>query len=161
LADWKAKDYNRVMKIRPMQPDDVPAIAHWMVELPLWQRYGVTEAGMIDQFNAALRGTDLLLVMGEPDLLGFAQCLRGGAFGRSDYLRLIGVRADSTGQGIGAALLIEVEAQAKSRDLFLLTSDFNEGAQRFYRRMGYTQIGAIPGYVVPDVTELIFRKQLH
>ena len=59
------------------------------------------------------------------------------------------------------ALLTEVESQAKSRDLFLLTSDFNEGAQRFYRRMGYTQIGAIPSYVVPDVTELIFRKQLH
>jgi GNAT superfamily N-acetyltransferase len=149
------------MEIRLMQSDDVAPIAHWIVELPLWQRYGVTEAGMIAQFSAALRGDDLLLVTGEPDPLGFAWCLRGGAFGRSDYLRLIGVRADSAGQGIGAALLTEVEAQAKSRDLFLLTSDFNEGAQRFYRRMGYTQIGAIPGYVVPDVTELIFRKQLH
>ncbi|MEO8393731.1 MAG: N-acetyltransferase [Chloroflexota bacterium] len=149
------------MKIRQMQPEDVPVIAHWMIELPLWQRYGVTEAGMIDQFTAALRGHDLLLVTGETDPVGFAWCLRGGAFGRSDYLRLIGVRPDFSGQGIGAALLTEVETQAKSRDLFLLTSDFNEGAQRFYRRMGYVQIGAIPGYVVPDVTELIFRKQLH
>ncbi len=85
---------------------------------------------------------------------------RGGAFGRSDYLRLIGVRADCAGQGIGAALLSEVEARATSRDLLLLVSDFNEGAQRFYRRMGYEQIGAIPGYVLPDVTELIFRKRL-
>ncbi len=144
-----------------MQPQDVPLIARWMIELPLWQRYGVTEAGMIDQFTAALRGDDLLLVTGETDPIAFAWCLRGGAFGRSDYLRLIGVRPDFAGQGIGAALLTEIETQAKSRDLFLLTSDFNEGAQRFYRRMGYTQIGAIPGYVVPDVTELIFRKQLH
>ena len=151
------------MEIRLMQPEDAAAIAHWMVELPLWQRYGVTEAGASAQFSEALRGNDLLLVADietDPVPVGFAQCLRGGAFGRSDYLRLIGVRADYAGQGIGAALLTEVEARAQSRDLFLLTSDFNEGAQRFYRRMGYTQIGAIPGYVVPDVTELIFRKQL-
>ena len=62
---------------------------------------------------------------------------------------------------MGAALLQEVEARATSSDLFLLVSHFNEGAQRFYRRMGYEQIGAIPGYVLPDVTELIFRKVLH
>jgi ribosomal protein S18 acetylase RimI-like enzyme len=85
----------------------------------------------------------------------------GGAFGRSEYLRLIGVRADCAARGLGAALLSEVEARATSRDLILLVSDFNEGAQRFYKRMGYAQIGAIPGYVLPDVTELIFRKLLH
>ena len=160
MADWKVKDYNGGMKIRLMQPDDVDAIVHWMVALPLWQRYAVTEAGASAQFRDALRGDDLLLVTGETDPVGFAWCLRGGAFGRSDYLRLIGVRADCAGQGIGAALLTDVETRAQSRDLFLLTSDFNQGAQRFYRRMGYEQIGAIPGYVVADVTELIFRKRL-
>ena len=148
------------MTIRLMLPTDVPLIAHWMVQLPLWQRYGVTEASATTQFSNALRANDLLLVSGD-DLCGFAWCLRGGAFGRSDYLRLIGVRADCTGQGIGAALLADVENRSQSRDLLLLVSDFNEGAQRFYRRMGYEQIGAIPGYVLPDVAELIFRKRLH
>jgi hypothetical protein len=46
-----------------------------------------------------------------------------------------------------------------SSDLFLLVSDFNHDAQRFYQRQGYQQIGAIPGYVLPDVSELIFRKR--
>ncbi|HVU12606.1 MAG TPA: GNAT family N-acetyltransferase [Phototrophicaceae bacterium] len=145
-----------------MLPDDVPAISRWMVEMPLWKRYGVTEASASAQFNDALKRGDLLLVAdADAAACGFAWCLRGGAFGRSDYLRLIGVRPDCAGQGIGAALLTEVEQQAHSRDLFLLVSDFNEGAQRFYRRMGYEQLGAIPGYVVADVTELIFRKRLH
>ncbi|MEO8394872.1 MAG: GNAT family N-acetyltransferase [Chloroflexota bacterium] len=147
------------MNIRLMLPQDVPSIAHWMAEMPLWKRYGVTEAGAQAQFNDAISRGDLVLVAEKN--CGFAWCARGGAFGRSDYLRLIGVRADCAGRGLGAALLSEVEAQAKSRDLFLLVSDFNEGAQRFYRRMGYEQIGAIPGYVLPDVTELIFRKLLH
>ena len=145
-----------------MLPDDVPGIVRWMVELPLWKRYGVTEASASGQFSDAIQRGDLLLVSdANAEVCGFAWCARGAAFGRSDYLRLIGVRADCSGQGMGAALLGEVEAQTQSRDLFLLVSDFNEGAQRFYRRMGYEPIGAIPGYVLPDVTELIFRKRLH
>jgi ribosomal protein S18 acetylase RimI-like enzyme len=83
-----------------------------------------------------------------------------GAFGRSAYLRLIGVRPDKARSGIGAQLLNHIEQSISGTDLFLLVSDFNRDAQVFYRRQGYEQIGAIPGYVLPDVTELIFRKRL-
>jgi len=143
-----------------MQALDIPVIVEWMVELPLWKRYSVTAASARAQFTEALERGDLLLVTGSPPC-GFAWCIHGGAFGRSDYLRLIGVAPNCAGQGVGAALLVEVEIQVESRDLFLLVSDFNEGAQRFYQRMGYEQVGAISGYVLPDVTELIFRKSLH
>jgi ribosomal protein S18 acetylase RimI-like enzyme len=157
------------MNIRLMQPEDIPAVARWVADMPLWRRYGVTLESASAQFAEALQHGDLVLVAEAPgaptgaptgDLCGFAWCLLGGAFGRSDYLRLIGVRGDCAGQGIGAALLSAVEARATTHDLILLVSDFNAGAQRFYRRMGYEQIGAIPGYVLPDVTELIFRKRL-
>ena len=86
----------------------------------------------------------------------------GGAFGRSLYLRLIGVRPDCAGSGIGSALLAEAERAAleSGSDLFLLVSDFNADAQRFYRHHGYEQVGAITGYVLPDVSELIFWKRL-
>ena len=59
-------------------------------------------------------------------------------------------------------LLEETERTVRKvcNDLFLLVSDFNKAAQRFYQRNGYQQIGAIPGYVLPDVTELIFWKRL-
>lgn len=147
------------MNIRPMLPADVPVVSRWMADMPLWRRYGVTEAGAVAQFNEAIARGDIVLV--EENRCGFAWCVRGGGFGRSDYLRLIGVRPECAGQSIGAALLTEVEAQVTSDDLFLLVSHFNEGAQRFYKRMGYDQVGAIPGYVLPDVTELIFRKRLH
>ena len=150
------------MNTRLMLPEDIPAISRWIADMPLWKRYGVTEASASAQFSDGIQRGDLLLVGdAKAEVCGFAWCVRGGAFGRSDYLRLIGVRADCAGQGLGALLLSEVEAQTLSRDLFLLVSDFNEGAQRFYRRMGYEQIGAIPGYVLPDVAELIFRKRLH
>ncbi len=72
------------------------------------------------------------------------------------------MRPDATSGGIGSALLTEVERRSAevASDLFLLVSDFNEAAQRFYQRHGFEQIGEVSGYVLPDVTELIFRKRL-
>ncbi|MEO8606589.1 MAG: GNAT family N-acetyltransferase [Chloroflexota bacterium] len=149
--------------IRPMTRADMPKLAAWMVEAPLWKRYDLTIEKVVANFEGGLSRADWLLVA-ESDLqaVGFAWAIPKGAFGRSPYLRLIGVHPDKAGAGIGAKLLDEIERMALpiSHDLFLLVSDFNQGAQRFYLRQGYEQIGAVPGYVIPDVTELIFRKRL-
>lgn len=149
--------------IRPMTHADLPTLAAWMVDLPLFHRYNLTVERAIANFEAGLsRGDWLITADADSNAAGFAWAIPNGAFGRSPYLRLIGVRADVTSHGIGAALLAEIERMAaeKSNDLFLLVSDFNEDAQRFYLRQNYTQIGAIPDYVVPGVAELIFRKRL-
>ena len=46
------------MKIRLMLPEDIPAISRWMADMPLWRRYGVTEAGASAQFAGALQRGD-------------------------------------------------------------------------------------------------------
>lgn len=149
--------------IRPMTASDIPILAAWMTETPLWRRYGLTAERATANFEAGLRAGDWLLTADGNDVAqGFAWAIPKGSFGRSPYLRLIGVRPDAAGSGIGSGLLGEIErmAVAVSSDLFLLVSDFNHDAQRFYRKRGYEQIGSIPGYVLPDVMELIFRKRL-
>lgn len=152
------------VQIRRMTPEDVPVLAGWMVSIPLWKRYGLTVQRAKEGFEGALRSGDILQVADRDDdrACGFAWGMIGGGFGRSVYLRLIGVRDDLAGQGIGALLLDNVEqvAAALSDSLLLLVSDFNHDAQRFYRRQGYEQVGSIPGYVLPDVNELIFWKRL-
>jgi ribosomal protein S18 acetylase RimI-like enzyme len=149
--------------IRPMTANDIPLLSAWLVKLPLMQRYGQTLERATTNFKIGLeRGDWLLTADSETPACGFAWVIPRGTFGRSPYLRLIGVRADMAGSGIGARLLDAMEARAAevADDLFLLVSDFNEGAQRFYRRQGYVQIGAIPDYVLPQVSELVFRKRL-
>ncbi len=151
--------------IRPMVTADIPVITSWMVRVPLWQRYRVSQATLTRQFEEALQQHDILVVAddGPPDpACGFAWVLPRGAFGISAYLRLIGVRPDQTSKGIGAALLREAErlAAERSRDMFLLVSDFNTAAQRFYQRLGYQQVGRLPGYVLANVDELILWKRL-
>ncbi|MCK6580002.1 MAG: GNAT family N-acetyltransferase [Anaerolineae bacterium] len=151
-----------MLSIRDMKDSDCQPLAEWMVTVPLWQRYGLTVGGAAGQFRAALVREDVLITAEDEEGLpaGFAWMMPKGVFGRSPYLRLIGVRPDRAAQGGGALLLeaIEARAWAVSDVFFLLVSDFNMRAQRFYERHGYTRVGALPDYVVPGVAELIFWK---
>ncbi len=149
------------LKIRPLLAADIPALAALMAGDPLWQRYAVTEAGATQRLQDGLaRGATIAVAehMGRP--VGFIWYVERGAFSRSGYVMLIGVNVELRGGGVGAALLAHAETAmfAQAHDVFLLVSDFNLAAQRFYRRLGYQQVGALPDYVTPGITELIFRK---
>lgn len=150
--------------IRSLRSEDCQGIAAWMLRIPLWQRYGLTEEAIRNNFEQAMQRSEMLFVAEDEsgEVCGFAWCVLGGAFARSAYLRLIGVHPDYSGHGLGRILLDYVEAQTRQAgvDLFLLVSDFNVDAQRFYQRQGYQQVGAIPGYVLNDVAELIYYKKL-
>lgn len=149
------------MNMRAMLADDIPLLASWIVTIPLWQRYRLTTESISARMAAGLAQGDLMLTVDNGDrACGFAWCIREGAFGRSAYLRLIGVRPDKARSGVGTRLLSYVEQSISSSDLFLLVADFNTAAQQFYQRRGYEQVGAIPAYVLPDVTELIYRKRV-
>jgi len=151
--------------IRPMQSQDVLSIATWMVNVPLWQRYGMTLSQSESMLHKGLEANDWLFAADISSRLlnvGFAWAMPGGAFGRGAYLRLIGVHPEWAGVGIGGALLEAVETAAASRfrHIFLLVSDFNHEAQRFYQRHGYQQAGALNGFVLPEVIELLYWKRI-
>jgi len=150
------------MHIRPMIAEDIPALARLMSSDPLWQRYGVTEESAARRLREGCASGATIAVAeidGEP--VGFVWYVERGAFNRSGYIMLIGVQGDARGAGVGRALMEHAEAAlfARAADIFLLVSDFNTAAQAFYGRLGYEQVGTIPGYVVPGITELIFRKR--
>ncbi len=152
------------IRIRPMTPSDVEACASIMVRTPLWEPYGVTQENASERFSAGLQLGGLMLVAddGQGRSLGFVWVVPRAAFDRSAYIPLIGVDPERRSTGIGQLLLDAAEEQVRpiSRDMFLLCSDFNVDAQRFYIRQGYVQVGALLDYVVPGIAELIFRKRL-
>lgn len=155
---------------------------------PLLQRYGASAAGLqrelqrlidlrLDPGPSDLRRAGpqeslLLAHTAQPatdpggetaaDLLGLARFYTSGQFGNGGYLRLLALRPGCEGRGVGTLLLRAVEdaVRAHSASLFLLTSDFNHGAQRFYAREGYAPVGALPDFARAGITEQIFWKRL-
>ncbi len=151
-------------RVRPMTPDDIPAIAAWMISDDLWRRYDFTVEIIAADFELAIARGDLLLVVDtECPARGFVWCQPAGMFGAFPYLKRIGVDPALTGGGLGGLLLVELERlliEAGQHELFLLVSDFNTGAQRFYQRRGYAEIGRVPDLAVSGVAEVLRRKRL-
>jgi GNAT superfamily N-acetyltransferase len=71
---------------------------------------------------------------------------------RADIKKMLVHRA-ARGRGIGAALMVAVEEEAKRRSRWLLVLDTvpNENGHRLYLRAGWTQTGLVPDYALfPD-----------
>ncbi len=147
-------------RVRPATVDDLAPLAAALAPLDLLSRYGHSAAGLEKTLRAAHGRGDGLLVWDDGAPHGLAWYLARGTFGLGGYLRLLAVAPQALGRGVGTELLRAYEEGvfAASAHAFLLVSDFNEAAQRFYERHGYLRVGALPGLVLADVSELIYWK---
>lgn len=150
-------------RIRAARVDELPALALAVASQPLLTRYEVGAARLGQLLVEALgRGEPVLVAEADGVARGFAWYQRAGTLGAGGYLRLIALEPGREGGGIGAALLdaVERDVAAHARHLFLLVSDWNERARRFYARRGYAEVGRLPAFVRPDTDEIICWKRL-
>jgi len=76
------------------------------------------------------------------------------------YIQTICVAPEYRTSGIGRQLMAHAETRIfrDTPNVFLLVSDFNAAARRFYERLGYRAIGEIPEYLVAGRSEILMRK---
>ncbi|MBM4259382.1 MAG: GNAT family N-acetyltransferase [Deltaproteobacteria bacterium] len=151
------------MSARSLQPADIRPLSEALALLPLMQRYNRPANAIAESLESALARGDGLLVFDDGNgAQGLSWFLFSGTFGLGGYLRLMAVSPYAHRKGIGSELLIAYEAAVatQSRHTFLLCSDFNVDAQRFYERHGYVQVGRLPSLVVFGVDELVYWKRL-
>jgi len=81
---------------------------------------------------------------------------------KGPYLELLGLLPSSQGIGIGSAILswFEQEAPPKTRNFWLLCSDFNTPALKFYETAGYQQITAIEDLYMQGLNDILMRKHI-
>lgn len=93
--------------------------------------------------------------------LGFIWFILGGAFHSFPYLHVIAVKEEHRGKGIGKKLLqfFEEGVFEDSAKAFLVVADFNPDARRLYERLGWREVGAIPGLYREGVTECLMMKE--
>ncbi|MGN6176097.1 MAG: ribosomal protein S18-alanine N-acetyltransferase [Streptosporangiaceae bacterium] len=145
--------------LRPMAGGDVPSIAKLEVAL-----FG-EEAWSPDMLASELAGEPgkyYLVAEDQGVIAGYAGLLAPGA-GQADVLT-VGVTQDRWGEGIGAALLENLLAEAARRgcrEVFLEVRVDNDRAQRLYRRHGFAGVGLRRGYYQPSGADaLVMRREI-
>lgn len=161
--------------VRPMIEDEVEDAVRAVKEIPLFERYGLSEDRLSKTLLQKVQSADTQLLAAwnrgaqsgsvntdEENFAGFALFAPGGTFMMGGYLKLLVAAPKFQGCGVGDALLsaMEEEVKKESGEMFLLVSDFNIRAQRFYERNGYRKAGALPGLVLEDVSEFLYWKRL-
>jgi GNAT superfamily N-acetyltransferase len=149
--------------IRPVREEELSALAESLAPLELFVRYGLNAKALVARWREGLAqgGQEILTALVDEKPRAVCWFFPRGTFGSGAYLRTLAVADGLRGQGLGAKLLAEYEARVgrPRGGYFLLAADFNEGAHRFYTRHGYREVGALPGFAAPGVTERIFWKK--
>ncbi|MBZ0210095.1 MAG: GNAT family N-acetyltransferase [Hyphomicrobium sp.] len=82
---------------------------------------------------------------------------------RGPYLQFLAVVPGLQGRGIGSTVLrwMEREARmARERNLWVVASEINAGAMRFYERHGFEPTARLDDLVCDGRTEILMRKRL-
>ena len=119
----------------------------------------------LDKVNAAAtRGTDPAreLTVRVLDRAGeLAAGMSGWSWGVAAGIGMTWVRDDTRGEGMGARLLEEFEAEARKRGCtHVFVTSFTFQAPGFYERHGYREIFRWEGVPVEGQADVHFRKEL-
>ncbi len=121
-------------------------------------------ADRLYRYNAAVTGCDdgrWLAIFVRDEAGGVVGGLHGWTWGRTGFVGTLWVREDLRGQGLGARLLAEAEREAARRGCREMQLDTHSyQAPGFYRRLGYAEIGQLPGWPAGTHTRIFFRKTL-
>jgi ribosomal protein S18 acetylase RimI-like enzyme len=92
--------------------------------------------------------------------VGFMGIINNGCFGKFSYLSILAVKEKFRNNGIGELLVNKFEAIGFKRAdrVFILVSDFNKRARKFYRKLGYKKVGNIPNLFKVGVSENLLVK---
>jgi len=78
------------------------------------------------------------------------------------YIKSVCVSSQQRGKGIGSSLMKHAEERifSETPNVFLLVTDFNEGARKLYKRLGYMEVGEFKDYIVRGYSEILMRKTI-
>jgi GNAT superfamily N-acetyltransferase len=82
---------------------------------------------------------------------------------RGPYIRFLGILPTFQRHGVGSAIVAWIEEQARTqqqRNLWVVASQINTDALRFYERHGFAQVAIFDALAYDDRNEILLRKRL-
>lgn len=130
--------------------------ARMMAESEPWLGLGRGYEALLKAVQNPAR--EVFLAKSEAEIAGMVLINLQGAC--SGYIQSVCVAPLWRNKGIGAELMSFAEnfIFRQTPNVFLCVSSFNTGAQKFYQRQGYTEIGVLKDYLVTGYDEILLRK---
>ena len=152
------------LHLRKAVQADLAACVPVFWDSDIYERYFKGDGRLERSLATAVEWGELHLAVTEDgEIAGAMRVMPRGFCGLYPYLSLIGVKSSFRGHRVGAWLMDQLEAMALdsgARRVTLMVSDFNTGAQRFYRGLGYWCLGTLPDAAKAGIGELVMVKDL-
>jgi len=146
-----------MLTFTPLQtPAEAEFCARMMAESEPWLTLGRGYEVLLKAVQNPAR--EVFLARSDAEIAGVVLINMQGAF--SGYIQSVCVAPLWRNKGLGAELMSFAEnfIFRQTPNVFLCVSSFNTGAQEFYRRQGYAEIGVLKDYLVAGYDEILLRK---
>ena len=127
----------------------------------LWDAYFENNPTLEADLEKMISKKQVYVVKNKNDqCIGFMGIINNGCFHKFSYLATLAVKRRYRSKGIGEALVNKFETIGFKRAdrVFILVSDFNKKAQKFYRKLGYKEVGNISDLFKTGVSENLLVK---
>ncbi len=128
----------------------------------LGEEYFPSEKKVHDLLREGINNGEIYVAIGQDNkCLGFIWIIWEGMFHVCPMVHVIAVQEKYRSKGIGKELFAFFEKLAfpAYSKAFLVVSDFNPDAMRFYEQLGYKKVGEIPDLYKAGVTEYLMMKK--
>lgn len=140
----------------PLGLDLAMAAAHQLAGLDPWLTLGYQPEKLTQylQYPDVSLHKFLVSISGQP--AGVVCCRYPWLFG--PFLELLALYPQYQGQGYGREILVWLENQVASSNLWTSVSAFNVRALKFYTKFGFVAVGVLPDLVLTGFDEILLRK---
>jgi ribosomal protein S18 acetylase RimI-like enzyme len=127
----------------------------------LWDAYFKNNPTQEAVLEEMISKKQVYIAINENDkCIGFMGVINNGCFFQFSYLATLAVKKRYRNKGVGEKLVKKFETIGfkKADRVFILVSDFNKQAQKFYRKLGYKKVGNIPDLFKNGISENLLVK---
>lgn len=148
-------------RLGPITTGDAERLSGRIVAMDPWATYGYPASALLRMLAATEPGAPRFAFYRDGSVVG-ASVIRT-AWLRGPYLQFLALLPEAQGRGIGEAFLSWMEREARAaeeRNLWVVASQINTGAIRFYERHGFRRVADLDELAYDSRTEFLFRKRL-